>query len=175
MHRGVVSLEAWARLALYLFAAYGVLTLALSLLDRLARLSSRSYSRSPLSIVLLARNNESIIEQVVRSVTGLCWFSTTLTHDVVVVDDRSSDGTGLVLERLTRRYGRLKVVRLGESPVGRPALEVGMFLTANPVAVVCDLRSPRDVQPALSALFLLLRNRGAASKVRCQTTAAEDN
>ena len=175
MHRGVVSLEAWTRVGLYLFAAYGVLALVLSFMDRLARLTSRSHSRSPLSLVLLARNNETVIEQVVRSVAGLSWFSTTLAHDVVVVDDRSSDGTGLVLERLARRYGRLKVVRMSESPAGRPALEVGMFLTSNPVAIVCDLRSPRDVRPALNALFVLLWHKGDPSNATFHTTADMGN
>lgn len=163
-------MEAWTRMGLYLFAAYGVLALVLSLMDRLARLSSRSRSRSSLSLLLLVRNNETVIEQVVRSITGLSWFSTMPAYDVVIVDDHSNDGTGLVLDRLARRYGRLKVVRMSESPPGRPALEVGMFLTANPVAVVCDLRTPRDVSPALHALYLLLRHKGDPSNATLHTT-----
>ena len=153
-------MEAWVRVGLYLFAAYGVLTLVLAFVDRLAPLSIRPPAKAPLSLVLLVRDNESVIEQVVRAVAGLSCFSTAPGHDLVVVDDHSTDRTGPVLERLARRYGHLKFVRMSESPAGTAALELGMFLTSNPVAVVCDLRTPEEVGQAVYSLFLLLSHKG---------------
>lgn len=163
-------MEAWERVGLYLLAAYGVLTLALTFMDRLGRLSSRGPRKAPFSVVLLARNNETVIEHVVRAVAGLSLFRGGQGHDIVVVDDHSTDGTGTILERLGRRYGHLKFVRMSDSPAGTAALELGMFLTSNPVAVVCDLRTQRDAQRAIYALFLLLRHRGLPRGASIHTT-----
>ncbi len=162
-------MEAWERVGLYLLAAYGVVTLALALVDWLARLSCRGPWKAPFSVVLLARNNETVIEQVVRAAAGLSWFRSQ-GLDIVVVDDHSTDRTGSILERLGRRYGHLKLVRMSESPAGTAALELGMFLTSNPVAVVCDLRTQRDAGRAVYALFLLLRHRRPPPGASIHTT-----
>ncbi len=162
-------MEAWERVGLYLLAAYGVLTLALTFVDWLGRLSSGGAWKAPFSVVLLARNNEAVIEQVVRVAVGLSWFRGQ-GLDVVVVDDHSTDGTGSILERLGRRYGYLKFVRMSDSPAGTPALELGMFLTSNPVAIVCDLRTQRDAGRAVYALFLLLRHRRPPPGTSIHTT-----
>ena len=79
----------------------------------------------PVSIVIAARNEERNIEHALASVLGQ-------RHEpleVVVVDDRSTDATGAILERMAAEHRRLRVVHVADLPRGwlgkNHALEVG--------------------------------------------------
>ena len=66
------------------------------------------------SVVVPARDEEASIEASVRSHLAQDYPSL----EVIVVDDRSSDGTAAILERLSREDGRLTLVRGVEPPEG---------------------------------------------------------
>jgi glycosyltransferase involved in cell wall biosynthesis len=66
------------------------------------------------SIVVAARNEADGIEQGVRSLLALDYSPL----EVVVVNDRSTDGTGTVLERVRREHPRLTVVTVDALPAG---------------------------------------------------------
>lgn len=71
----------------------------------------------PLSIVVPARNEEAEIEEALRSLLGLNYPQ----FDVVAIDDRSTDQTGGIMDRLaaeTATQGRLRVVHVRELPSG---------------------------------------------------------
>lgn len=68
----------------------------------------------PVSVIIPARDEEATIETVVRSVLG----STYEPLEVIVVDDRSTDGTGDIVERIAAGDSRLSLVRGGELPAG---------------------------------------------------------
>lgn len=66
------------------------------------------------SIVIAARNEARGIEPALRSV--LCQQGGDI--EVIVVDDRSDDGTGAILDRMAAENPRLRVVHVTELPAG---------------------------------------------------------
>jgi len=99
--------------------ALGVLMTLLDVLiggRRIARLDTvvpRSSGPS-VSIVVAARNEAQGIEDGVRSLLALDYTPL----EVVVVNDRSTDDTGAVLERIRREHPRLSVVTVDTLPTG---------------------------------------------------------
>ena len=97
-----------------------------SQIERLRDLPFRDAGPAPrVSVVVAARDEERNIETAIRSM---------LTQDypdfqVVVVDDRSTDRTGSILDRLAADDPRLHVVHIGELPSGwlgkNHALQIG--------------------------------------------------
>ncbi len=68
----------------------------------------------PVAVVIAARDEEQTIEPALRSLLDGLGPAT----EVVVVDDRSSDGTPRILADLQAEYGRLRSVRVDELPEG---------------------------------------------------------
>ena len=105
-------------LLFYFVAAIGILLslrilrdiIALRLLP--ARQSGDSVSR--VSVVIAARDEAARIETTVRHL--LAQIGVEL--EVIVVDDRSTDGTTEILTRLATEDNRLRVVRVDQLPAG---------------------------------------------------------
>jgi chlorobactene glucosyltransferase len=110
-----------------------------------------------LSIVVPARDEERSIERCVRSLLAQRW----LDLEVIVVDDRSTDATPQILERLAREDSRLRVVRGEELPegwIGKPwALAQGARLARGEWLLFTDADSFHDPAGAASALWLATR------------------
>lgn len=68
----------------------------------------------PVSVVIAARDEARHVEAALASVLGQRYPSL----EVVVVDDRSSDGTTEILRRMERETARLRVIRVDELPPG---------------------------------------------------------
>jgi cellulose synthase/poly-beta-1,6-N-acetylglucosamine synthase-like glycosyltransferase len=66
------------------------------------------------SIVIAARNEERAIEHALRSVLGQEGDRV----EVIVIDDRSDDSTGAILDRMAAAAPRLRVVHVTELPPG---------------------------------------------------------
>jgi len=67
-----------------------------------------------ISVVVPARNEERNIEEALKSLLAVDYDNL----ELLVVDDRSTDRTGEILDRLTATYPRLRVVHLTELPAG---------------------------------------------------------
>ncbi len=67
-----------------------------------------------LSIVVPARDEERQIEACVRSLQAQAYPD----FEIVVVDDRSSDATAVIVERIATHDARVRLVRGAELPVG---------------------------------------------------------
>lgn len=95
-------------------------------LERLADAAPRESAGAPLvSIVVAARDEARGIEAAARALLAQRYPC----FEVVAVDDRSTDGTGEILDRLARSDSRLRVIHLRELPKGwlgkNHALSVG--------------------------------------------------
>ncbi|GAC1303909.1 MAG: hydroxychlorobactene glucosyltransferase CruC [Vulcanimicrobiaceae bacterium] len=112
-----------------------------------------------LSIVVPARDEERSIERCVRSLLAQLWVDV----EVIVVDDRSSDATRAILERLAREDARLHVIRGAELPagwIGKPwALAQGVRRARGAWFLFTDADSWHEPAGAASMLWLATRAR----------------
>jgi len=81
-------------------------------IGRVAPLMDRN--APPVSIIIPARNEAATIEPALRSVLSLDYAPL----EIIVVNDRSIDGTGAVLTRMQQHAPQLKVFHLTELPKG---------------------------------------------------------
>ena len=66
------------------------------------------------SIVVAARNEERNIREALQSLLSLDYPD----YELIVVDDRSEDGTGSILDDMGARFNRLRVVHVASLPAG---------------------------------------------------------
>lgn len=116
----IIRLSGLAATAVWLFAAVQAV--------RMQRVMARFGMRLPdipsapppgepwpkVSIIVPGRNEEAAFEAAIRSFLSQDYPSL----EIVAIDDRSTDATPGILERLARAEPRLKVVRIEELPVG---------------------------------------------------------
>lgn len=78
--------------------------------------SKKSGEQPPrVTIVVPARNEERMIEKAMRSLVAIDYSSA----EVIVIDDRSTDRTGAILDRLAVEFpNRLRVIHVTELPEG---------------------------------------------------------
>lgn len=92
----------------------------------------------PVSVVIAARDEERGIEHALASVLAQRYGPL----EVVVVDDRSADGTGAILDRMAAADPRLRVVHVTELPAGwlgkNHALQVGAAEAAGDYVLFTD-------------------------------------
>lgn len=66
------------------------------------------------SIIIPARNEERNIEEALQSILGQDYGNL----EIIVVNDRSTDRTGAILDRMARSHPRLRLVHVRELPAG---------------------------------------------------------
>jgi len=106
-----------------------------------------------LSIIVPARDEERSIEACLRSLLAQEW----LDVEVIVVDDRSTDATPAIVERLAHECARLRVVRGEPLPggwIGKPwALAQGARHARGEWLLFTDADSTHAPRGAASALW----------------------
>ncbi|MBV8645461.1 MAG: glycosyltransferase, partial [Candidatus Eremiobacteraeota bacterium] len=114
-----------------------------------------------LSVIVPARNEERTIERCVRSLLAQ---DSLADYDVIVVDDRSTDCTGAILDALAREDTRLRVVHgtdLPEGWVGKPwALAQGVRAARGAWLLFTDADTRHEPHACASALAFA-REHGA--------------
>src|SRR6266850_2473571 len=114
--------ETSVHLGLFLLAALTTLVLAAECIDfatgyrRLRFLKDVMPARAvpPMSIIAAARNEARGIEAAVISLLRLDYPAL----EIIIVNDRSTDETGAILERLARQHSRLTIKNISELPEG---------------------------------------------------------
>lgn len=87
------------------------------------------------SIVIPAHNEEDNIEETVEHLRSLDYPA----FEAIVVDDASTDKTGVILDRLLERYpGWLKVVHLSPNSGKARALNAGILVSRGELILVID-------------------------------------
>lgn len=94
----------------------GLLPVARAILQRLPRLPLREAPGSgpSVSVLVPARNEERVIERCVRSLLAQRYPD----FEVIVLDDRSTDGTAAIVANLARADQRLRVLQGQPLPAG---------------------------------------------------------
>ncbi|HLZ64564.1 MAG TPA: glycosyltransferase family 2 protein [Ktedonosporobacter sp.] len=116
-------------------------------------------TRSSLSIVLPAYNEEAVIEQTIRTTVSKVseWLETV---EVIVVNDGSKDNTGAIVARLAASDPRIRLI---DHPVNRgygAALASGFAAVKNELAFFMDSDGQFDISE-LAGFFPLLKEYDA--------------
>jgi glycosyltransferase involved in cell wall biosynthesis len=94
---------------------------------------SANTSSQCLSVVIPAYNEESTLAAVVRRVLSIPHL-----HEVIIVDDCSSDRTGAIAEELARLNPKVRAVRRANNGGKTEALKTGFALTTGDIVIVQD-------------------------------------
>lgn len=131
---------------IWLAGATLVLLIAFALESSIGSLTMRSLSALPsdgedwprVSIVVAGRDEELSVEDAVRSLLALDYPDL----EVVAVDDRSADGTGVILRKVAAEDPRLRPVTISELPAGwlgkNHALHVGAAMATGELILFTD-------------------------------------
>ena len=113
----MVILLVLALATLFIIAAMGLeLGLGNRLLIRLGRVEpfTRVHPLPPVSVIIPARNEAGTIEAALRSVAGQDYPR----FEVIVLDDRSDDATGAIIDRMASELPGLRAVHVRDVPPG---------------------------------------------------------
>lgn len=146
------------RVLMWIVLAAWILTFFRTLLNLLTveRLPQDASDDGPLiSVIIPARDEERTIERTV-----LAFLAQTYRNlELIVVDDRSTDGTAAILERIAASDSRLRVIRGEEMPpgwLGKPwALHQGSRRASGEIFLFVDadiIYAPRAVAGAYAAM-----------------------
>lgn len=102
--------------------------------------ADRSWPR--VRIVVAARNEARDIEEAITSMAVLRYPN----FEIVAVDDRSTDATGEILEKLSRRYSNIKVLHVQTLPSGWLGKNHALFMGARDAASDWLLFTDADVR-----------------------------
>jgi len=111
------------------------------------------------SVIVAARNEERNIREALQSLLCLRYPS----YEVIVVNDRSEDSTGAILDDLARRDRRLRVLRVETLPGGwlgkNHALWVGARYAGGEILLFTDADIVMEPTVLTRAVRFLLENR----------------
>jgi len=106
------------------------------------------------SIVFPMYNEEAYIQRAVRAARAIL-AEITPDHEIVVVDDASSDGTGALAEELAREDPRIKVVHNSSNRKLGGSLRAGYAAASKELVLYTDADLPFDLQELGRAVRLL--------------------
>ena len=128
-----------------------------------------------ISILIAAKNEESVVENLVKGLSNLDYPAD--RYDFWVINDNSADRTGELLDRLALTYPQLNAIHRGAGASGGKsgALNQALPLTDGEIIAVfdADAQLPRDLLRQVVPLFN--RDRIGAVQVRKATANAETN
>jgi glycosyltransferase involved in cell wall biosynthesis len=141
-------LLAWLTLAGYLWCALTAL-LGIRKLHQLRDLPPDLPAQLPLvSIIIPALNEEEGLEPALRSILALDYPAL----EIIAVDDRSTDSTPAILDRLGGEFPQLKVIHIHALPPGWLGKNHALWLGAGRAKGELLLFTDADVRMAPSAL-----------------------
>jgi glycosyltransferase involved in cell wall biosynthesis len=122
-------------------------------LNRCARMSSDPEEWPSVSVIVAARNEVHSIETSLRSIAAMDYPSL----EIIVVDDRSEDGTGKIIDRIAAEKSNIHVLHIDALPEGWlgkcHALHCGTLESSGSLLLFTD----GDVRFAAETLLLAVR------------------
>jgi len=160
-------MDAWLQGLTACLALYGLFVLLSAVWRRVRDGTELSYQAPAVSLLLLVKNKERVIEGLVRCLLSTVYWNDSCRPEceIVVVDAASSDATPEILERLVRKYGILRLVRMDRmSASGKSAAEVGLFLCRSKYTLVCDLEGAVDLNRFRETVTALLAEKALPAR-----------
>ncbi|MBE9097799.1 glycosyltransferase family 2 protein [Tychonema sp. LEGE 07203] len=122
------------------------------------------------SLLVAAKNEEAVIARLVESICNLDYPID--RYELWAIDDRSSDGTPLVLEQLTKKYPQLKVFRRGANASGGKSGALNQVLPLTRGEFVGIFDADATVTPDLLRRVLPLFDREQVGAVQVRKAIA---
>lgn len=136
----------WLQAVMSIFTLYALILLVLPFLVK-KKTSLRSDVYRPfVSILIPAKNEEPVIGQTILSLSKLHYFRNSRPNfEIIVIDDASTDGTALILQKLERQFDFLTIVSKSGGASGKAAaLNSGFAHARGDVIAVFDADSQVD-------------------------------
>lgn len=129
----------WLQALLLLIGVFGAFMVLVGALSPVPRLGHARPGRPFISVIVPAKNEEAVIEATVRSLCAMDYADDSGPRfEVLVVDDRSTDRTGEILERLAAELP-VTAMRTPPGSVGKAAaLNLGMTRGRGDLIAVLD-------------------------------------
>ncbi|MBK5273564.1 MAG: glycosyltransferase [Desulfuromonadales bacterium] len=126
------------------------------------------------SIIVAARNEQRNIREALRSLLALAYPD----YELIVINDRSEDATGLILEDLANTHARLRVIHIDSLPAGwlgkNHALWVGSQRATGELLLFTDADIVMEPTVVTRAVACMEQNRldhlAATPSMRMPTT-----
>jgi undecaprenyl-phosphate 4-deoxy-4-formamido-L-arabinose transferase len=136
----------------------------------LDRVGEGSWERLDLSVIVPVLNEASTLEELAERLNGML-YRLGKTHEVIFVDDGSTDASACILRRLYERHPAFKVIRFNRNYGQHIAIFAGLERARGEVIVTLDgdLQNPPEEIPKL-----LEKIYGGYDVVCGQRTARQD-
>lgn len=138
----------WLNAIVVSFTYYGVALLAMAVFSRRVKPVRNDTYRPFVTVLVPARNEECVIEATVRSLAGMNYKKNGKPNfEVLVLDDRSTDGTWAILQRLSQEMPHVRAIHRDPSikETGKSAvLNQGLRESTGEVLAVFDADSVVD-------------------------------
>jgi glycosyltransferase involved in cell wall biosynthesis len=102
-----------------------------------------------ISIIIPCFNEEKVLRDTYRRVSAALDNRPALEHELLFVDDGSTDGTPRILSELSATDARVNVIRFSRNFGHQPAVSAGIRYCRGDVAVIidADLQDPPEIIP----------------------------
>ncbi len=155
-------MDFWLQVILVALAGYGLVSLIILIASNFWLRNPALKGQAPefLSLLFLIRNQEPVLEPLMRQVLALdCWgLGGEPAFEVVAIDTGSTDASWEVLEGLSKSLPGMRAARIVSEDTGSglPG-ECGLFLCRSRVVLAFDLRGRVNLPEILAELGYFLR------------------
>lgn len=103
------------------------------------------------SVIVPCFNEEKVLRETYRRLTTVLGGRVNFHHELIFVDDGSSDATPRILQELASRDPRVRVIRFSRNFGHQPAVSAGIRRCGGDLAVIidADLQDPPEVIPGM--------------------------
>ncbi|MCC5909359.1 MAG: glycosyltransferase family 2 protein [Clostridiaceae bacterium] len=118
------------------------------------------------SILIPAHNEEIVIEEIIKSMINLTYPKDKL--EIIIINDNSSDSTGMIVESYARQYPYIKAVYTLPSLVGKGksiALNQGFKHSTGEIIVVYDADNTPEPDAVQNLVLVLQKDEKAGVSV----------
>lgn len=155
-------MDFWLQAILVALAGYGLVSLIMCLGSTfwLRGLETKAQPPEFISLLFLVRNQEAILEPLMRQVLAMgTWVSPVRpSFEVVAIDTGSIDSSWAILEELSRSLDGIRAARIDSTRRGSELPEdCGLFLCRSRVVLAFDLRGRASLPEILAELGYFLR------------------